>query len=84
MCIAAHLANCQSGVWSGGGKVSIQGCAWFESPVAYNYFAGGAGGDVTYKPVICPAGYVMTGTRMFGVSKSVDDEHVDAYCCPFS
>ncbi|EAN5186989.1 shufflon protein C' [Salmonella enterica subsp. enterica serovar Infantis] len=52
--------------------------------MAYNYFAGGAGGDVTNKPVICPAGYKMTGTRMFGVSKSVDDEHVDAYCCPLS
>lgn len=76
--------DCQSGRWKGTGKVSNQGCAWFESPVAYNYFAGGAGGDVTYKPVICPAGYIMTGTRMFGVSKSVDDEHVDAYCCPFS
>lgn len=77
-------AKCQSGRWKGTGKVSNQGCAWFESPVAYNYFAGGAGGDVTYKPVICPAGYIMTGTRMFGVSKSVDDEHVDAYCCPLS
>ncbi len=72
---------CQSGRWVGGAKI-LKECAWFESPVAYNYFAGGAGGNVTYKPVQCPAGSVMTGTRMYGISKSVDDEHVDAYCCP--
>ncbi len=25
----------------------------------------------------------MTGTRMYGIGDGVDEEHVDAYCCPF-
>ncbi|EFX2659699.1 shufflon protein C' [Shigella sonnei] len=39
--------------------------------------------SIYYKPIQCPAGYVMTGTRMYGIGDGVDEEHVDAYCCPF-
>ncbi|EDS5881793.1 shufflon protein C', partial [Salmonella enterica subsp. enterica serovar Braenderup] len=24
------------------------------------------------------------GTRMYGIGDGVDEEHVDAYCCPFN
>ncbi|EME1532004.1 shufflon protein C' [Escherichia coli] len=44
---------------------------------------GKSGGSIYYKPIQCPAGYVMTGTRMYGIGDGVDEEHVDAYCCPF-
>lgn len=81
-----HLTSiCQSGVWSGGGKISNAGCSWYSSPVAMNHFIGGrSGGTIYYKPVQCPANYVMAGTRMYGIGDGVDEEHVDAYCCPFS
>lgn len=77
--------SCQSGVWTGGGKIKSTGCNWYSSPVAMDHFIGGrSGGSIYYKPVQCPANYVMTGTRMYGIGDSVDEEHVDAYCCPFS
>lgn len=76
---------CQSGAWKGGGKISTTGCNWYSSPVANDHFVGGhSGGSIYYKPVQCPANYVMTGTRMYGIGDDVDEEHVDAYCCPFS
>lgn len=79
------LSNCQSGVWSGAGKISNTGCNWYQSPVANDHFIGGrSGGWIYYKPVQCPANYVMAGTRMYGIGDGVDEEHVDAYCCPFS
>ncbi|EAP1552790.1 shufflon protein C' [Salmonella enterica] len=50
-----------------------------------DHFIGGkSGGKIYYKPVQCPANYIMAGTRMFGIGDGVDEEHVDAYCCPFS
>ncbi|MFA9341851.1 shufflon protein C' [Escherichia coli] len=53
--------------------------------MAFNHFIGGdSGGSIYYKPVSCPTGYVMTGTRMYGIGDGVDEEHVDAYCCPFN
>ncbi len=48
--------------------------AWYE---AANAFADLRPGD---KTVMCPAGQVMVGTRMYGVFSSVDEEHIDAYC----
>lgn len=48
--------------------------AWYEAPNAY---ADLRPGD---KTVMCPAGQVMVGTRMYGVYSSVDEEHIDAYC----
>ncbi|AXM04710.1 shufflon protein C' (plasmid) [Escherichia fergusonii] len=48
-----------------------------------NHFIGGkSGGSIYYKPIQCPTGYIMTGTRMYGIGDGVDEEHVDAYCCP--
>ncbi|HAD0960736.1 TPA_asm: shufflon protein C' [Salmonella enterica subsp. enterica serovar Typhimurium] len=50
-----------------------------------NHFIGGkSGGLIYYKPIQCPTGYIMTGTRMYGIGDGVDEEHVDAYCCPFN
>ncbi|MGE2343779.1 shufflon protein C' [Escherichia coli] len=45
---------------------------------------GKSGGSIYYKPIQCPTGYIMTGTRMYGIGDGVDEEHVDAYCCPFN
>ncbi|MGA4650399.1 shufflon system plasmid conjugative transfer pilus tip adhesin PilV, partial [Citrobacter portucalensis] len=28
------ILSCQSGVWTGAGKINIQGCGWYSSPVA--------------------------------------------------
>ncbi|ALZ59051.1 shufflon protein C' domain protein (plasmid) [Shigella sonnei] len=31
-----------------------------------NHFIGGkSGGSIYYKPIQCPTGYIMTGTRMY-------------------
>lgn len=79
------VLSCQSGAWKGAGKISTTGCKWYSSPVAMDHFVGGhSGGSIYYKPVQCPTNYVMTGTRMYGIGDDVDEEHVDAYCCPFS
>ncbi|WP_251324559.1 hypothetical protein [Escherichia coli] len=75
---------CQSGRWSGGNKVNYSACKWYQSSVAMNHFIGGkSGGSIYYKPIQCPTGFIMTGTRMYGIGDGVDEEHVDAYCCPF-
>ncbi len=75
----------QSGRWSGGNKINYSACNWYKSSVAMNHFIGGkSGGSIYYKPIQCPTGYIMTGTRMYGIGDGVDEEHVDAYCCPFN
>lgn len=69
------------------GCLEIQGASlnWYKSSVAMNHFIGGkSGGSIYYKPIQCPTGYIMTGTRMYGIGDGVDEEHVDAYCCPFN
>ncbi|CSY40354.1 hypothetical protein NKL18_RS23525 [Escherichia coli] len=79
-----HWPPCQSGRWSGGNKVNYSACKWYQSSVAMNHFIGGkSGGSIYYKPIQCPTGFIMTGTRMYGIGDGVDEEHVDAYCCPF-
>ncbi len=79
------LGQCQSGTWSGGNKINYSACNWYKSSVAMNHFIGGkSGGSIYYKPIQCPTGYIMTGTRMYGIGDGVDEEHVDAYCCPFN
>ncbi|MCC8318797.1 hypothetical protein LNN30_21835, partial [Escherichia fergusonii] len=79
-----HGGQCQSGRWSGGNKVNYSACKWYQSSVAMNHFIGGkSGGSIYYKPIQCPTGFIMTGTRMYGIGDGVDEEHVDAYCCPF-
>ncbi|CTU06985.1 fragment of pilV protein%2C Shufflon protein (C-ter part) [Escherichia coli] len=78
------ILSCQSGRWSGGNKVNYSACKWYQSSVAMNHFIGGkSGGSIYYKPIQCPTGFIMTGTRMYGIGDGVDEEHVDAYCCPF-
>ncbi|MGE2344264.1 hypothetical protein [Escherichia coli] len=33
-----------------------------------NHFIGGkSGGSIYYKPIQCPTGFIMTGTRMYGI-----------------
>ncbi|XXA20354.1 pilus assembly protein PilV (plasmid) [Salmonella enterica subsp. enterica serovar Infantis] len=79
------LQACQSGRWSGGNKINYSACNWYKSSVAMNHFIGGkSDGSIYYKPIQCPTGYIMTGTRMYGIGDGVDEEHVDAYCCPFN
>ncbi|MJZ42572.1 pilus assembly protein PilV [Salmonella enterica subsp. enterica] len=68
---------CQSGLWAGAGKINTAGCRWIEAPNAYNSING-------YKTATCPVGWVVQSLRWFQVTKYVDDEHVDAFCCPFS
>ncbi|HAF4865884.1 TPA: hypothetical protein G9F10_004028 [Salmonella enterica] len=64
--------------------MSKNGCQWIEAPNAFSSFPRGGGSDESHeKTASCPADFVMTGTRMYGVAPDVDDEHVDAYCCPF-
>lgn len=77
-----HGGQCQSGLWLGGNKVNYSACKWYEATSAH-FIGGRSGGSIYYKPIQCPAGYVMTGTRMYGIGDGVDEEHVDAYCCPF-
>ncbi|WP_274827259.1 shufflon protein C' [Salmonella enterica] len=66
-------------------QINYSACNWYKSSVAMNHFIGGkSGGSIYYKPIQCPTGYIMTGTRMYGIGDGVDEEHVDAYCCPFN
>ena len=70
------LLSCKSGIWSSIGKVG-SGCSWVEAPNAWDHGAG-------YKVATCPSGYILQSLRWYQVPSYVDDEHVDAYCCPLS
>ncbi|WP_430477125.1 pilus assembly protein PilV [Escherichia coli] len=74
-----HWQKCQSYRWFGGNKVNFIG----TSSVAMNHFIGGKSGlHITYiggksqywlyKPIQCPTGFIMTGTRMYGIGDGVD------------
>ena len=71
------LLMCESGTWkkAGGASVQMGACQWVEAPSAYRTARG-------YKTAVCPPNFVMTGTRWYQIPSYVDDEHVDAYCCP--
>ncbi|CAG73460.1 alternative C-terminus for the PilV protein (fragment), partial [Pectobacterium atrosepticum SCRI1043] len=72
--------NCQSGAWAGSGKIDQNDCQWVSAPDAWV----NPGARQYYKSAICPSDSVMTGTRFMIWPSGLDDEHVDAYCCPFS
>ncbi|EGW78965.1 shufflon protein C' domain protein [Escherichia coli 3030-1] len=58
-----------------GNKINYSACNWYKSSVAMNHFIGGkSGGSIYYKPIQCPTGYIMTGTRMYGIGDGVDEE----------
>ncbi|EBA6874604.1 pilus assembly protein PilV [Salmonella enterica subsp. enterica serovar Stanley] len=71
---------CQSGIWVGGAKINSNACMWVSSPDAWV----NPGQRQFYKTAYCPTGYIQTGSRFMLWPKGLDDEHVDAYCCPFS
>lgn len=76
----ARLPLCQSGIWVGGAKINSNACMWVSSPDAWV----NPGQRQFYKTAYCPTGYIQTGSRFMLWPKGLDDEHVDAYCCPFS
>ncbi|WP_248782250.1 shufflon system plasmid conjugative transfer pilus tip adhesin PilV, partial [Enterobacter cloacae] len=71
------ILSCQSGVWTGAGKINNSSCKWVSAPNANDDIAG-------YKTASCPTGWIVQSVRWFQIPSYVDDEHVDAYCCPFS
>ncbi|MDJ7047807.1 shufflon system plasmid conjugative transfer pilus tip adhesin PilV, partial [Salmonella enterica] len=77
------ILSCVNGVWTGGSKVNRNQCMWLSAPNAFSCF-GKRAWELHEKPVICPDNYIMVGTKMWGWAEGVDDEHVDAYCCPLS
>ncbi len=77
------ILSCVNGVWTGGSKVNRNQCMWLSASNAFSWF-GKRAGDLHEKPVICPNNYIMAGTKMWGWADGVDDEHVDAYCCPLT
>ncbi|ECE0793750.1 shufflon system plasmid conjugative transfer pilus tip adhesin PilV [Salmonella enterica subsp. diarizonae serovar 58:r:z53] len=77
------ILSCVNGVWTGGSKVNRNQCMWLSAPNAFSWF-GKRAWELHEKPVICPDNYIMVGTKMWGWAEGVDDEHVDAYCCPLS
>lgn len=75
---AGAVLSCVNKIWTPtGGKIDNNRCKWVEAPNAWNDGAG-------YKAAQCPAGWVLGGLRWFQVPKYVDDEHVDAFCCPMN
>lgn len=70
-------SNCQSGAWTGAGKINNSSCKWVSAPNANDDIGG-------YKTASCPAGWIVQSVRWFQIPSYVDDEHVDAFCCPFS
>ncbi|EAA6039915.1 shufflon system plasmid conjugative transfer pilus tip adhesin PilV [Salmonella enterica subsp. diarizonae] len=77
------ILSCVNGVWTGGSKVNRNQCMWLSAPNAFSFF-GKRAWELHEKPVICPDNYIMVGTKMWGWAEGVDDEHVDAYCCPLT
>ncbi|EDA5402152.1 shufflon system plasmid conjugative transfer pilus tip adhesin PilV, partial [Salmonella enterica] len=77
------ILSCVNGVWTGSVQINNSQCKWFSPANAFSYF-GEYSGQLHEKPIICPAGYIMTGSKMWGWAEDVDDEHVDIYCCPLS
>ncbi|EDM1757853.1 shufflon system plasmid conjugative transfer pilus tip adhesin PilV [Salmonella enterica subsp. diarizonae] len=77
------ILSCVNGVWTGGSKVNRNQCMWLSAPNAFSFF-GKRAWELHEKPVFCPDNYIMVGTKMWGWAEGVDDEHVDAYCCPLS
>lgn len=77
------ILSCVNGVWTGGSKVNRNQCMWLSASNAFSWF-GKHAWELHEKPVICPDNYIMVGTKMWGWAEGVDDEHVDAYCCPLS
>lgn len=75
------ILSCVNGVWTGSVQINNSQCKWFSPANAFSYFNSG---QLHEKPIICPAGYIMTGSKMWGWAEYVDDEHVDIYCCPLS
>ncbi|QDX30973.1 shufflon system plasmid conjugative transfer pilus tip adhesin PilV [Dickeya poaceiphila] len=69
------VLSCQNGVWKGAASLNNNGCQWIQAPNAFDFIHG-------YKVAQCPANWVMAGTRWYQIMSAVDDEHVDAYCCP--
>lgn len=77
------ILSCVNGVWTGSVQINNSQCKWFSPANAFSSF-GKASEQLHEKPIICPAGYIMTGSKMWGWAEGVDDEHVDIYCCPLS
>ncbi|EAN6152598.1 shufflon system plasmid conjugative transfer pilus tip adhesin PilV [Salmonella enterica] len=77
------ILSCVNGVWTGGSKVNRNQCMWLSASNAFSWF-GKHAWELHEKPVICPDNYIMVGTKMWGWAEGVDDEHVDAYCCPLT
>lgn len=77
------ILSCVNGVWTGSVQINNSQCKWFSPANAFSYF-GEYSGQLHEKPIICPAGYIMTGSKMWGWAEDLDDEHVDIYCCPLS
>lgn len=77
------ILSCVNGVWTGGSKVNRNQCMWLSASNAFSFF-GKRAWELHEKPVICPDNYIMVGTKMWGWAEGVDDEHVDAYCCPLT
>ncbi|HGG0597821.1 TPA: shufflon system plasmid conjugative transfer pilus tip adhesin PilV [Enterobacter roggenkampii] len=77
------ILSCVNGVWTGSVQINNSQCKWFSPANAFSYF-GKDSRQLHEKPIICPAGYIMTGSKMWGWAEYVDDEHVDIYCCPLS
>ena len=77
------ILSCVNGVWTGSVQINNSQCKWFSPANAFSFF-GKDSGQLHEKPIICPAGYIMTGSKMWGWAVFVDDEHVDIYCCPLS
>ncbi len=53
--------------------VTLSTSRWVSAPNAYDKIR-------DYKYAKCDTGEIMTGVRMFGVYKHVDEEHIDVYC----
>ncbi|AXC65659.1 shufflon system plasmid conjugative transfer pilus tip adhesin PilV [Salmonella enterica] len=77
------ILSCVNGIWTGGSKVNRNQCMWLSASNAFSFF-GKRAWELHEKPVICPDNYIMVGTKMWGWAEGVDDEHVDAYCCPLT
>lgn len=63
---------------SSSGVSGLGAPSWYSAANAWDTING------SYKTVLCPAGQVMVGTRMYGHDPDVDEEHIDAYCAPIT
>ncbi|SPX19286.1 fragment of pilV protein, Shufflon protein (C-ter part) [Escherichia coli] len=68
-----------------GNKINYSACNWYKSSVAMNHFIGGKSGGFDLLQADSMSDWIhYDWNTHVRYGDGVDEEHVDAYCCPFN